>query len=125
MHKVLIVEDDLDIAKALALRLNAEESYQAIIAQDAVQAMSQAINFQPDVVLLDILLPAGDGFKVFERLQMHPNIEHPPVIFMTASKQPGLREKAEAAGAAGFFEKPMDTHQLMDMIAEVVGRKAG
>lgn len=110
VKRILIVEDDPHIAKALAIRLEAW-GYEAMVAPDAVLGLSSAVKNQPDLALLDISLPAGSGFTVADRIQQLLPCET-PFIFVTASKQPGLREKARLLGAAGFFEKPFVAEEL-------------
>lgn len=118
MKKILIVEDEPMVAKALSIRLESA-GYQAEIAYDAATALMQFRKHEPDMVLLDINLPAGDGFKVAERIfEQSPAIL--PIIFITASKDPQLLEKARDMGAAGYFEKPYDARELLDAIEEIL-----
>jgi CheY-like chemotaxis protein len=72
---------------------------------------------------LDISMPGGSGFSVVERLQrILPT--RTPFIFLTASKQPGLREQAQELGAAGFFEKPYEAEELLLAIKDILGETA-
>ena len=113
-NQILIVEDDRKIAMALALRLRAA-GQDVLSAYDALTGLDSAIKNQPDLVLLDIGLPAGSGLLVAEMIQtLAPKLT--PIIFLTASRQPGLREKALALGAAGFLEKPSEADELMAAI---------
>jgi DNA-binding response OmpR family regulator len=122
MKKILIVEDDKNIAKALAIRLKSA-GYEVTVAPDAMLGVSSAVETQPDLVLLDISMPAGTGFTVADRIQeLLPAAT--PFIFITASKQPGLREKAKEVGAVGFFEKPYDAGELLAAIEGVFGNVA-
>jgi DNA-binding response OmpR family regulator len=115
-QKILIIEDDLKIAKALALRLNAA-GYEATAAHDALTGVKTAVELRPDLVLLDISMPAGDGFAVAEKLQrLLPTPV--PLIFLTASKQIGLRQRAEKLGAVGYFEKPYHAEDLLTAVHE-------
>ena len=118
-HKILVVEDDKNIALALAVRLRAA-GYDVITAPDAVLAVSMALKHAPDLILLDLLMPGGNGFLVAERLQDLEAMLGVPCIFLTASKQPGLREQARRLGAAGFFEKPYDAGKLLAIIRETL-----
>lgn len=115
MKTVLLVEDDKKITLAIGVRLKAM-GYKVASAADAVSAIAQARKHEPDVVLLDINLPGGDGFLVAERLQSLMQTSSTPVIFITASKQPGLRKRAMELGAVGFLEKPFDATTLADAI---------
>ena len=74
-----------------------------------------ALKTLPDLVLLDIGLPCGNGLVVAERIQ-HLLPKYAPIIFLTASRQQGLRHKAMALGAVGFLEKPYEAAELMAAI---------
>ena len=112
--RILIVEDDERIARALAVRLRAA-GYETRMAHDGLAGFRAAVVEKPDLVLLDISLPAGDGFMVAERIQS--NIPTPmPIIFLTASKRPEFCQKARGLGAVGFFEKPFEPHALLTAI---------
>ena len=118
LKKILIVEDDAKIAMALALRLKTA-GYETTLAHDALAGVNLALRTQPDLVLLDVSLPAGDGFQVAERmraLQAAPA----PIIFLTASQRPGLRQRAQELGA-GFFEKPYEHEALLAAVEERIG----
>lgn len=115
MAKILIVEDDKKIATALAVRLKAE-GFQVEFAMDAIMGVASARRLEPDLIILDISMPAGDGFTVAERLRGLTQTMLTPFIFLTASKQPGLRQRAMEAGAADFFEKPYEPEALMSAI---------
>jgi len=117
--RILIVEDDDQIAKALALRMQAA-GYEPDVAHDALAGVRCAMKTKPDVVVLDISLPAGDGFTVAERIQAH--IPTPtPIIFLTASHRPELRQRAEQLGAVAFFEKPYEAAELLAAVRQAVG----
>jgi DNA-binding response OmpR family regulator len=111
MTTIVMVEDDANIALAFGVRLKSM-GYTVHIARDAIGAVATVRKTKPDVVLLDISLPGGDGFVVAERLQRLDASATTPIIFITASKQPGLRDRAMKCGAVGFLEKPFDAAQL-------------
>ena len=113
--KILLVEDDEKIVKALTIRLQSQ-GYDVVAAYDAVMAMSRAMEHHPDVILLDISMPGGNGFTVAERLHDSSLTMDIPIIFLTASKEPGLRERAKELGAIGFLEKPCDAQELVAVI---------
>jgi DNA-binding response OmpR family regulator len=121
MKKILIVEDDQHIAKALAIRLKAA-GYEVTVAPDAMTAVAAAVKIQPDLALLDISVPAGNGFTVAEKIQDLVSTAT-PIIFLTASKQPGLRQKAQELGAVGFFEKPYEAGELLAAIQRALGER--
>jgi len=80
--KVLLVEDDKKLALALGIRLRSD-GHEITTTPDAISAMSSAIRFAPDVVIIDINLPGGDGFTVAERLLASMDTQSTPFIFMT------------------------------------------
>lgn len=117
--KILIIEDDRKIAMALALRLKSA-GYEASMAYDALTGVNDAVKCRPDLMLLDISMPAGDGFAVAERVKsLIPT--RTPIIFLTASKQPGFRERAQELGAAGYFEKPYEADALLAAVHQQIG----
>ena len=119
MKKILIIEDDPKIAKALALRLKSA-GYEATMASDALTGLTAAVKLKPDLLLLDISIPAGNGFMVAERVQCL--ISRPtPIIFLTASKQSAFRNRARELGAAAFFEKPYQPEQLLAAVSKILG----
>src|ERR1700730_5251642 len=116
--QILIIEDDQKIAMALAVRLKAA-GYEATTTYDALTGLNAAVRNRPALVLLDISMPAGDGFSVAERIQaLIPT--HTPIIFLTASKKPDFREKAKKLGAAGYFEKPYEAEELFGAIRQAL-----
>jgi len=98
----------------LAVRL-ISSGYKTSTAYDALTGVSAAIKDPPDLVLLDISLPAGNGFTVAERIQTLA-LTPIPIIFLTASKQPGFRQRANELQAAGYFEKPYEPRELLNAI---------
>lgn len=115
MKKILLVEDHQQISLAIGMSLKAM-GYSVVTASDAVTAVSQARKTSPDVIILDINLPAGDGFIVAERLQQLVETSAVPIIFITASKQEHLRKRAKELGAVNFLEKPFGVGDLADAI---------
>jgi DNA-binding response OmpR family regulator len=115
MKTVLLVEDDAKLGLAYGVRLKAI-GYTVHVAKDAISAVAYARKTNPDVILLDISLPGGDGFLVAERLSNMVGTAATPIIFITASKRTDLRERAMKLGAAAFLEKPFDATTLADAI---------
>jgi DNA-binding response OmpR family regulator len=119
MSSVLLVENDEGIALAYLLRLRFL-GHAVTTAFDAESAVALAKESRPDLVLMDISLAKTDGF-VATRMIMHLyGGTAPPVIFITASSKPGLREQAMQLGA-GFLQKPFDARQLVGAINAALG----
>jgi CheY-like chemotaxis protein len=123
VSKILIVDDDPEMKRALKLRLHSE-GYETAFASDGVEATKQVKQGAPDVVLLDLGLPAGDGFVVLERLRSDPASCAIPVIVLTARDVESSRDKALKAGAWEFFQKPADNEDLMEAIAGAAAGKS-
>src|SRR6266446_1012976 len=115
MKKILIIEDDPNSALALVIRLKAH-GFATAVASDAINGLSMAIRQHPDLVLLDVAIPGGDGFALAEKLRTAPETKDLPVIFLTGSKDLELRQKVMDLGAAGLLEKPYQTEDLLLMI---------
>jgi DNA-binding response OmpR family regulator len=117
--KILIVDDDPDLRKGLNLRLRAN-NYDTSYATDGFSAISMAQKERPDLIILDIGLPAGDGFVVLERLQENAALSCIPVIVLTARDPESTREKIMRSGATAFFQKPADNSELLNAIRAVL-----
>ncbi len=115
MKRVLLVDDDSTILLGTGMRLKSM-GYTVYTAKDAVSAVSAVRKNEPDVVILDIFLPAGDGFLVADRLQNLIGSAATPIIFMSASDNPVLRERASKLGAVAFLKKPFGATTLADAI---------
>ena len=118
--KIMVIEDDKDFVRLLAMALRAQ-GYDIAIARDAIMAISEAQKQKPDLILLDIGLPAGDGFLVMERLRKRPLLSDIPVIVVSARDPAMNRDRALKAGAAAYFQKPADNDALMAAIKEALG----
>jgi DNA-binding response OmpR family regulator len=116
---ILLVEDDRKIALALSVRLR-HAGLEVMVAYDATTGLTAALKERPDLVLADIGLPGGSGLKLMERLRSLSR-SLTPVVFVTASRKPGLREEAMALGASGFLEKPFEAEELIATIQQALG----
>jgi DNA-binding response OmpR family regulator len=113
--KIMIVDDDPDLRQALRLRLRANH-YDTVNAVDGYSAIALAYKEHPDLIILDLGLPAGDGFVVLDRLQKDDQLSTIPVIVLTARDPQSSERRALQAGAAAFFQKPADNAELLDVI---------
>src|ERR1700737_920449 len=115
MKTVLLVDDDNIFLLTIGVRLKSM-GYIVHTAKDAVNAISAVRKTNPDVIVLDVTLPAGDGFLVADRLRNLIASATTPIIFATASEKPGLRERAMKLGAVAFLENPFEATTLADAI---------
>jgi DNA-binding response OmpR family regulator len=114
--KILIVDDDPDLRRTLKIRLRANH-YDTVQASDGYSAIAVAQKEQPDLIILDLGLPAGDGFTVLKRLQDSAPLSNIPVIVLSARDPLYNKLKTLSAGASAFLQKPADNRELLDMIS--------
>lgn len=118
--KLLIVDDDPDIRLGMNVRLRAND-YDTVFAADAVSALVEARTHKPDLIILDLGLPAGDGFVVMERLKQIPSIAIIPIIVVSARDARTNQDRAIKAGAKAFLKKPFDDLELLEVIRKTLG----
>ena len=107
-----MADDDADIVRFVEVNLRLE-GYQVVTARDGQEALTKALEIQPDVVLLDVLMPRIDGYTVCERLRADRRGAAIPVILVTANFITADQEVARQAGADDFVVKPFDPCELM------------
>jgi len=115
MKTVLLVDDDNTFLLTIGVRLKSM-GYTVCTAKDAVNAISAVRKNNPDIVVLDVSLPAGDGFLVADRLRNLIISATTPIIFVTASDKADLRGRAMKLGAVEFLQKPFNATTLADVI---------
>lgn len=109
--RILVVDDNPAIRQGLSIRLRAF-GYEVLFAEDALSATATLVREQPDLVILDLGLPCGDGFVVMERLRKSDRLASIPVIVLTGESDKN-RERALEAGAVAFFQKPVEDGKLL------------
>jgi len=119
--KLLIVEDDADVRLGYRVLLKAH-NYDTVFAVDSLSAVSEARKHQPDLIILDLGLPAGDGFIVLERFGANLNLCVIPVIVVSGRDLHGNKERALKAGAKAFVQKPWNDNELLAIISELLGQ---
>jgi DNA-binding response OmpR family regulator len=120
--KILIVDDDPDIRLSLNVRLKANH-YDVVFAEDGVGGIAEARKHMPDLIILDLGLPAGDGFSVMERLQANNTLSTIPVIVVSGRDRAANKDRAIKAGAKAFLQKPVDNARILAVIRQVLGEK--
>lgn len=115
---ILIVDDESDFIELVKFRL-ANLHCEFLVAMDGVQALSQARQFKPNLILLDILLPDLDGLSVCEILRRQPSTKKIPIIFMSALTSE-VTKRTVAMQADDFFTKPLDLPRLEKRIEELL-----
>jgi two-component system, cell cycle response regulator DivK len=123
MSKLLLVEDNEMNRDMLTRRLR-RRGYEVVIAVDGVQGLAMAKSESPALILMDISLPALDGWEATRRLKTAPETKSIPVIALTAHAMAGDREKCIEAGCDDFDTKPVEISRLLGKIEALLGEKA-
>lgn len=118
--KILIVDDDKKIVLLLASRLKANK-YEIVAAYDAVQAVAKAFSEKPDLILLDIKMPAGGGISVMDNLSNSADTAVIPVIVITAYPSTEIQQQVKEMGAVAFISKPFKAEDVLSKIKKALG----
>ena len=120
MTKVLVVEDNPNNMKLITLVLK-KHGYETIGAVSGEEGVEKAATENPDVILMDVLLPGIDGLETTRRIRKIESMQKVPIIAITSYAMAGDRDKVMDAGCNGYFEKPIDPLTIMGKIEEIVG----
>ena len=118
-HKILVVEDDADVRRGYQILLKANH-YDTSFAADSASVLAETRKVKPDLIILDLGLPAGDGFIVLERLQANTNFGMIPVLVVSARDAHGNKARALSAGARAYLQKPWNDAELLATISELI-----
>jgi DNA-binding response OmpR family regulator len=121
--KILIVDDDPDVLHSMHVRLKAN-NYDTSFAADAISAIAEARKSEPDLVILDLGLPAGDGFLVMERFKAVPSLASIPIIVVSGRDHRANHKRAIDAGAKAFLQKPVNNAELLAIIRQTLAEPA-
>src|SRR5271168_5531447 len=120
-QQILIVDDEADFIELVKFRLS-DLQCDFLVANDGIQALSQARQFKPDLILLDILLPDMDGLSVCEILKRQPATKKIPIIFMSALSS-DVTKRTAAMQAEDFFTKPLDLERLANRVRNLLSHE--
>jgi DNA-binding response OmpR family regulator len=113
--KIMVVDDDPDLRHALSIRLRANQ-FDILKVCDGYSAIALAQKERPDLIILDLGLPAGDGFVVLKSLRQFPALANIPIIVLTARDPQAFKKKTLDSGAVAFFQKPVENKVLLAAI---------
>jgi two-component system KDP operon response regulator KdpE len=122
--KILIVDDDEHLLMGLGAKLKAN-GFDVISVMDAISAISVAQRESPDIVLLDLGLPAGGGFLTLERMKSLSDLASTPVIVLSAWDPTVNKQRSLDGGAVAYFQKPPDNYELLAAIRSACGETPG
>jgi two-component system, OmpR family, alkaline phosphatase synthesis response regulator PhoP len=121
--KILIIDDETDFCKLVKRNLELIGDFEVAIAEDGKRGLASAKKLKPDLILLDIMMPHMDGFKVLEKLKTDMNTIAIPVIMLTAKGDEASKIKAAQLYDEEYITKPIDAPDLKTKIEEVLKRR--
>ncbi len=122
MSKILVIDDEVDIIKVLKKRLSSA-GFDVIIAMDGYQGTEFAYKELPDLIILDLMLPAGGGLSVLKNLKLSVKTNDIPIVVLTAMRDEKYKNDILTAGIEAYLEKPYDIEKLIIVIKNLLDKK--
>ncbi len=122
LTRILYVEDDPDIQAIAMMVLETISGFIVEPCSGGSEALQKAVSFRPDLILLDVMMPGMDGPETLKGLRGFVELEHTPVVFMTAKVQPQEVQGYLNLGAAGVIAKPFDPMTLAQELRDIWAR---
>jgi DNA-binding response OmpR family regulator len=117
--RILIVDDEASITRLLKLNLEATDQYVVRTENDPKVALASAEAFQPDLILLDVLMPDLDGGQLASRLQASPKLKGVPIVFLTAAAtKKEIYARGGKVGGLPFLAKPVDLNEVLACLTQ-------
>lgn len=121
--RILVVDDEMDLVETLRFSLELE-GYEVLTSYNGEEALHLARNNQPDLILLDVMLPKMDGYKVCRLLKFDARYKHIPILMLTAKAQEKDRITGQETGADEYITKPFEMEDLMKKIRKYLGQQS-
>ena len=122
LSKILLVEDDVDIQKVVRMSLKLRGIKDVVVVENGEECLAVVGEVQPDVILLDVMMPKMDGYETCRRLKANPDTQGFPIIFLTAKAQQFEIKRGIQEGAIGYLTKPFDPMTLHDQIVAMLSQ---
>ncbi|MFH1413730.1 MAG: response regulator transcription factor [Candidatus Omnitrophota bacterium] len=119
MDKILIIEDEQDTAKVLIKRLSVE-GFSICVASDAYRGLELTLKERPDLIILDLMLPAGGGLSVLKNIRASNYSQTIPVVVLTGINDEVYKQQVLDEGVEAYLEKPYDHHTLIATIKNIL-----
>ncbi len=117
--KILVVDDEINITQILQFSIGAE-GYEVITAQNGEEAIDKAKREQPDLIILDIMMPRIDGYEACRLLKANPLTKNIPVVLLTAKGRDIDKRLGQEVGAIDYIVKPFSPNKLIDRIQKLL-----
>lgn len=121
--KILIIDDEKDFSYFVKENLELVTNYEIITANRGKKGIRAALKEEPDLILLDVMMPGIDGFEVLKRLKENEETYHIPVIMLTAKNEDESKAKASGLYADDYIVKPVETRILMSKIHRILSMR--
>ncbi len=119
MSKILIIEDELDTVKVVTKRL-ADRGFEVIFANEGYQGIELARKEKPDLIILDLMLPGIDGYRICGLIKKDIRLAKIPILIFTAKAQENEIKMVEEAGADAYLNKPFEPQTLLAKVEELL-----
>ena len=121
MHRILVVDDESDVTELLQYRLE-QEGYRVATLNSPLASIAKVREFEPDLMLLDIMMPDLSGLQLCRIVRADPSIKDTPIIFLSARGEVEDRIKGLEAGAEDYVSKPFNTNELLLRVSKMLSR---
>ena len=118
---ILLVDDEPDLLESLAIRFKAS-GYNVLTAVDGLDALQKARTLSPDLIILDLMLPKMDGYKVARLLKFDSRYSHIPILILSARGQDIDKEMGKNAGADDYMVKPFESVDLISRVERLLAK---
>lgn len=122
LKKVLIIEDEPNLLKVLKIRVEAA-GYDVFTASDAYHGIQSAVSNRPDLIVLDLMIPAGGGHSVLKSIRTSLKTRTIPVVVLTGARDEELKSKVLAEGVEAYLEKPYAPEEFLSILRELMDRR--
>jgi len=122
--RILIADDNLPNSELLEAYLS-DLDCEIAMAADGLETLNQVKAFQPDLILLDVMMPGMTGFEVCQQLRADPRLNDTPIILLTALEDAGVGTMGKKAGATTTLRKPFGPEYIIEFLGKVLRRKSG
>ncbi len=120
--RILVVDDEPGLTRLIKLNLEKSGPYVVRTENEATAVLAAAEEFQPDLILLDVMMPGIDGGELASRLQASPKCKSVPIVFLTAAaRKEEVRERGGIIGGLPFLAKPVDVSEIMNCLQQHLG----
>jgi two-component system OmpR family response regulator len=119
LNRLTYIEDDPDIRSITEFALKELGGYELDVCASGQEALDRAPSFNPDLIILDVMMPGMDGIETYKRLRAIPKLADTPIVFMTAKAMKHETDRYRALGAADVIPKPFDPITLPERVRDI------